>query len=361
MLVDEGILLTEIKPLAYATWILANERRAQSVMSQEENVRPILSSSDISQLPIRERVGLVIQATDVATAITRIGEAEQAGVHQVWMTQSVGMLDTLTLFAAVAAHTMRIRLGTSIVPIYPRHPLVMALQAATVDALAPGRLRLGVGTSHRHVMENVYGLSMPSPLAYLREYVAVMRQGLWEGRVDHQGTFFKMATSFPRQAQIPLLISALGERAFRLAGEVADGAISWVCPVPYLLDTALPALRAGAQAQHRPAPPLVAHIPVAMSTDEAAVQAAAMPRVSFYTKAPFYAHMFAAAGFSIAADGTGVAALVKALMVAGDQAQVEKRLRELLASGLDELLLMLVPVADEAREREQLIQVIGSL
>ncbi len=250
-------------------------------MTQQENARTILTSSDVSQLPIRERVGLVIQASDAATAIDRIREAEHAGVQQIWMTQSVGMLDTLTLFAAVAAHTTQIRLGTSIVPVYPRHPLVMAAQAATIDALAPGRLRLGVGTSHRQVMENVYGLSMPSPLAYLREYVQVMRQGLWEGRVDHQGTFFKVATSFPRQAQIPLLISALGEKAFRLAGEIADGAISWVCPVPYLLNTALPALRAGAQAQHRPVPPLVAHIPVAMSTDEAAVQAAVKPHISF--------------------------------------------------------------------------------
>jgi len=330
-------------------------------MSQERNVRSTLTSEDVSNLPVRGRVGLVIEARDVATAINRIREAEQAGVQQVWMTQSVGMLDTLTFFAAVATHTRQIRLGTSIVPIYPRHPLVMAQQAVTIDALAPGRLRLGVGTSHRHVMENMYGLSMLSPLAYLREYVEVMRQVLWEGRADHQGTFFKVVTSFPRPAQIPLLISALGENAFRLAGEIADGAISWVCPVPYLLDTALPALRAGAKAQQRPAPPLVAHIPVAMSTDEVAVQAAAIPRISFYTKAPFYAHMFAAAGFPIASDGTGVAVLVKALVVAGDQAQVEKRLRELIASGLDELLLMLVPVADEAREREQLVQVIGSL
>jgi alkanesulfonate monooxygenase SsuD/methylene tetrahydromethanopterin reductase-like flavin-dependent oxidoreductase (luciferase family) len=202
---------------------------------------------------------------------------------------------------------------------------------------------------------------MPSPLGYLREYVEVMRQGLWEGHVDHQGRFFKVATTIPRPAQIPLLISALGEKAFRLAGEIADGAISWVCPVPYLLDTALSALRAGAEAQHRPVPPLVAHIPVAMSTDEAAVQAAATPRISYYTKAPFYAHMFASAGFPIAADGTGVDTLVKALVVAGDRAQVEKRLRELLKSGLDELLLMLVPVADEVREREQLMQVIAAL
>jgi len=330
-------------------------------MSQEENVRTILTSSDVSQLPVRGRAGLAIQATDVATVINRIREAEDAGVQQAWMTQSAGMLDTLTLFAAAATQTTRIRLGTSIVPVYPRHPLVMAQQAATIDALAPGRFRLGVGTSHRHVMENIYGLSMPSPLAYLREYVEVMRQVLWEGRVEHQGTFFKVAASIPRPAQIPLLISALGEKAFHLAGEIADGAISWVCPVPYLLDTALPALRAGAQAQNRPVPPLVAHIPVAMSTDEVAVQAAAKSRISYYTKAPFYAHMFAGAGFPIDEDGTGVDALVKALVVAGNEAQVEKRVRELIASGLDELLLMLVPVADEARELAQLMRVIGSL
>ena len=330
-------------------------------MSQENTIHSVLKAEDVSTLPVRERVGLVIEARDVTAAINKIREAEQAGVQQIWMTQSVGMLDTLTLFAAAAAHTSQIRFGTSIVPIYPRHPLVMAQQAVTVDSLAPGRLRLGVGTSHRHAMENMYGLSMSSPLAYLREYVEVMRQVLWEGRVDHQGKFFRVNTSFPRTARIPLLVSALGEKAFRLAGEIADGAISWVCPVPYLLDKALPALRAGAQAHNRPVPPLVAHIPIAMSTDETAVHEAAMSRISYYTKAPFYAHMFAEAGFPIAADGSGTDRLVKSLVVAGDQDQVEKRLRELIAGGLDELLLMLVPVADEAREREQLLHIIASL
>lgn len=330
-------------------------------MSQQETTRSMLTSADVARLPERERVGLAIQAADAASTMSRIREAEQAGIRQVWMTQSVGMLDTLTLFAAVATQTTRVRLGTSIVQVYPRHPLVMALQAATINDLAPGRLRLGVGTSHRHVIEDIYGLPMPSLLAYLREYVEVMRRGLWEGRIDHQGRFFKVAAPVPRAAQIPLLISALGEKAFHLAGEIADGAISWVCPVPYLLDKALPALRAGAEAQQRPVPPLIAHIPVAMSTDEAAVQAAATQRISFYAKAPFYAHMFALAGFPVAGDGTGIDALVKALVVAGNQAQVEKRLRELLASGLDELLVMLIPVADETREREQLMQIITSL
>ncbi len=330
-------------------------------MNQEENVRTILTSEDVSHLPVRGRVGLVIEARDVDTAINKIRDAEQAGVQQVWMTQSAGMLDTLTLFAVAVTQTSQIRFGTSIVPAYPRHPLVMASQAMTIDSIAPGRLRLGVGTSHRHVMENMYGLSMSSPLAYLSEYVEVMRQILWEGKVDHQGKFFKVNTSFPRTARIPLLVSALGVKAFRLAGEIADGAISWVCPVPYLLDKALPALREGAQAVNRTSPPLVAHIPIALSADEEAVQKAAMQRISYYTKAPFYAHMFAEAGFPIGADGSGTSELVKSLVIAGDKAQVEQRLRELVESGLDEFMLMMVTVADEAREREQLLQIIASL
>src|SRR5512142_602703 len=145
--------------------MLMIERRIEIDMAQKENVRSILTSEDVSKLPERERVGLVIEARDVETAINKIREAEQAGVQQVWMTQSVGMLDTLTLYAAAAAHTTQVRFGTAIVPIYPRHPLVMAQQGVTIDSLAPGRLRLGVGPSHRHVMENIYGLSMPSPLA----------------------------------------------------------------------------------------------------------------------------------------------------------------------------------------------------
>lgn len=330
-------------------------------MSQNEPFRSIVTAEDLARMPLHQRVGLVVQSTDVASTIDRIREAEQAGVQQVWMTSSAGTLDTLTLFSAAAAQTTRIRFGTAIVPAYPRHPLVMAAQAATIEGIAPGRIRLGVGTSHRTIIENMYGLPMASPLAYLREYVEVLRAALWDGRVDHQGSFFKVATSIPRPAHIPLLISALGEKAFRLAGEVADGAISWVCPVPYLLDTALPALQAGAQSRDRPVPPLVAHIPVAISTDEAAIQSAAAQRIAFYTRSPFYAHMFALAGFPIAGDGSSVPAIVKALVVAGDQAKIAERLRELIAGGLDELMLMLIPVADETREREQLMQIIGSL
>jgi len=319
------------------------------------------SSSLTSHAAARARIGLAIEAREAAAAMTAIAEAEAAGVEQVWMTQSPPTLDTLTLFAAVATRTMHIRLGTSIVPTYPRHPLILAQQALTVSDIAPGRLRLGVGPSHRPTIEGVYGLQHAAPLAHLREYVAVLRGALWEGHVQYHGNFFKVNVTLPRTSRVPILISALREGAFRLAGEIADGAISWLCPVPYLLDKALPALRAGAQASQRPTPPLVAHVLVALSQDENAAQVAARKRIRSYTALPFYARMFADAGFPVAPDGTGLDALARSLVVFGNEAAVVEQLSHLLAQGLDELLVLLVPVEDASRERTQLMRLIGSM
>src|SRR5215218_3081643 len=119
---------------------------------------------------VRERVGLVIYGADARAAVEAIVAAEAAGVRQIWMTQGGTSPDTLAIFAAAAARTSTIRLGTAIVPTYPRHPLALAQQALAVADLAPGRLRLGIGPSHRPTIEGTYGLPMPAPLAHLREY-----------------------------------------------------------------------------------------------------------------------------------------------------------------------------------------------
>lgn len=309
----------------------------------------------------RARIGLAIEAREATKAIELIAEAEAAGVEQVWMTQSPPTLDTLTLYAATAVRTTRIRMGTSIVPTYPRHPLVLAQQALTVNDIAPGRLRLGVGPSHRPPIEGVYGLQHTAPLAHLREYVAILRSVLWEGQVEFHGDYFNVKTPSLRTAPVPILISALREGAFRLAGEISDGAISWLCPVPYLLNKALPALRAGAEASQRPVPPLVAHVLVSLSEDENAARSAARNRIQYYAALPFYSRMFADAGFPIGADGSGLDALARSLVVFGNEATVAQQLTDLLAQGLDELLVLLIPVEDAAREQAQLAHLIGSL
>jgi F420-dependent oxidoreductase-like protein len=308
----------------------------------------------------RERIGVSVSAPDVRALLRTIDEAEAAGIAQLWMTQNPTSLDSLTVFAAAFMRTQRVRLGTSIVPTYPRHPLALAQQAATVSALGPGRLRLGVGTSHRPAIERAYGFPMVRPLAHLREYVAVLRATLWEGEVDHEGQFFTARATLSQPPRLPILVAALGEEAYRLAGEISDGAISWNSPPAYLRDVALPALRAGAAAAGRPTPPLVAHSWVALSDDREAVVSAAKQALSGYARLPFYANMFAAAGYPVE-NGVVSDALAEQLVVQGDEGSVARRLAELLDTGLNELLLTVLPLGDVAVTRTRLFQLIGRL
>jgi alkanesulfonate monooxygenase SsuD/methylene tetrahydromethanopterin reductase-like flavin-dependent oxidoreductase (luciferase family) len=206
-------------------------------------------------------------------------------------------------------------------------------------------------------------LSQIAPLSYLKEYLEVLRGVLWEGSIDYQGEFFQVTDTLPRTAPVPLLISTLGLKAFRLAGEVADGALASLCPVPYLLDQALPALRAGAEEKSRPAPPVIACLPVAFSTDETAVTVSVRRLIQQLAQASTHARMFAQAGWASAVHGdeAELNALARTLVISGNEATVRDRVQELLASGLDELLLIAIPIADEAMERKQLLHLIGSL
>jgi alkanesulfonate monooxygenase SsuD/methylene tetrahydromethanopterin reductase-like flavin-dependent oxidoreductase (luciferase family) len=203
---------------------------------------------------------------------------------------------------------------------------------------------------------------MEEPLAYLEEYIGVLRTALWEGSVDHQGKAFTAKVKMNHPQPVPVLIAALGEKAFRLAGAKSDGAISWNVPARHLLAVSLPALREGAESAGRTPPPLVAHVPVVLSNDADAARAAAKRSLSVYARLPFYTNMWAAAGYPVEADGLVSNDLIDNLVVMGDEAAVAARLRELLDSGLDELLLNGLLVGsreDAADEQNRLIRFIG--
>jgi F420-dependent oxidoreductase-like protein len=308
------------------------------------------------------RAGLAIRRPDPAATLAAIIRADEQGLPTAWSTVGGTNPDAVTLFAAAAARTTRIGLGTAIVPTYPRHPIALASQALVLAALAPGRFRLGVGPSHRPTIEGMFGLPFDKPLGHLREYLVVLRGLLWEGAVDFEGAHFRVhakllpGTEPPRT---PLLISALRAGAFRLAGEVADGAISWVCPVPYLVDTARPVLEAGAESAGRPRPPLIGHVPVALSEDRGAARAAARQQLAIYGRLPFYARMFRDAGFPVAPDGTMSDALLDELVVSGSPEAIATRLHQIQAAGVDELLVMPVTVADLEAEEAALIRLLA--
>jgi F420-dependent oxidoreductase-like protein len=309
----------------------------------------------------RERVGLVVDGSNAAVAVQTIVAAENAGVRQIWMTQAPVWPDVLTTFAAAATKTSVVRFGTSIVPTYPRHPLVLAQQALALNDIAPNRVRLGIGPSHRFIIEEMYGLQQRKPLAHLREYAEILHAALWEGKVDYHGDFYNVVATLPSTPQVPVLISTLGEKAFQLAGQIADGAISWVCPVPYLLRTGIPTLRASAAVVERSAPPMVAHVSVALSEDKNSIMSAGHQLLDFYAKVPFYANMFSSAGFRLTTGQTVPDSLVDNLVIFGNEDSVAARFSELLATGLDELMVSLVPIKDNVNEMRQLMHMIGQL
>jgi alkanesulfonate monooxygenase SsuD/methylene tetrahydromethanopterin reductase-like flavin-dependent oxidoreductase (luciferase family) len=172
-------------------------------------------------------IGVAVRGDHASELLDTIEQAERQGIHAAWMTTGGARLDSITVFAAAAQRTERIKLGTSIVPTFPRHPLVMVQQTQVVAQLAPGRFRLGVGPSHRPMMESM-GMNFTSPLGHLREYVHILKALLQEGKVDFDGDYYHAHDSIPQPVDVPVMASALQKGSFELCGEVADGAISWV-------------------------------------------------------------------------------------------------------------------------------------
>ena len=166
-------------------------------------------------------VGVNLAEPTAPETVDLIVRAEEAGVPAYWLT--IGPQDPLIIFAGAASRTRSITMGTSIVPTFPRHPLALAMQAIAIGQLSPGRFRLGVGPSHRPTMENTWGITFERPLSHLREYVGVLRSALTTGEVDVDGPNFRVHTRIPNPPQVPIMISALREASFRLAGEIADG------------------------------------------------------------------------------------------------------------------------------------------
>ena len=169
--------------------------------------------------------------------------------------------------------------------------------------------------------------------------------------MDFKGNRLTTRAQIAGPTGVTVVASALRTNGFQVCGELADGAISWVCPLPYLKEVAIPAILEGAERAGRTPPPLLAHVPVVVSEDVAAVREAARKQIGFYPRVPFYSQMLQDAGFPEAKDGELSDRMIDTLVVAGSASEVKARLRVLPAYGAGELLAMpILPVGDpEAR------------
>lgn len=312
-------------------------------------------------MSIAGKIGLGFHPTDTAQGLDIITRAEAAGVGTAWTVMSPLDRDTVTMLAAAAMRTNRIKLGTAVVPAFTRHPLGLATQVLVLEDLAPGRIRLGIGTSHERTMVPAYGLPFDRPLSQLREYLQILHPLLQTGSVTFSGDFYRVDATFRVATETPVLISALREHAFELAGAMADGAISWLCPPTYLSDVALPAMRRGAEQTGREAPPLIAHVLVAPSEEQDRVRAAAREVLAYYEIRPFYRRMFAAAGFPLADGETIPDALIDALVISGSDDAIAEGLLQRLGLGADELVVGVVPGDDLRAAEDGVLRVVAGL
>jgi 5,10-methylenetetrahydromethanopterin reductase len=287
-----------------------------------------------------EVLGTPVPPQEIVDDVRR---AEADGFGSAWSVHFSRGVDALDVLAVAGARTSQIDLGVGIVPTYPRHPLALAQQAATTQAFCGGRLTLGVGVSHRPVIEDLHGLPYTRPAAHLRDYLSVLVPLLRDGHVSYRGEFFQVDGGFvvPGTSPVPVLVGALSPLMVQAAGELADGVVTWLAGPRSLGEDIIPRLRAAAAG--RPAPRVVAALPVAVGDDVSRARQAADEVFARYTGFDNYRRLL---------DREGVSS-PGALALTGTEAEVEKQLRRLADLGVTELWPIIFPVGDAAASRQR--------
>jgi probable F420-dependent oxidoreductase len=250
---------------------------------------------------------------DLRRTLDRVALADRLGYEAVYTTHIAGR-DSLTVLMAYAAASERIKLGTGVVPIFSRTPATMAQTAATIDEYSGGRMVLGLGVSHRVTVENWHGQKITKPVTQMREYVGGVRailRGTEPPESEHFPTKFAFV-GYSARADLPIYVAALSPNMIRLAGELADGVMLWLCCPSYIESTVVPALREGVEASGRRFEDfdVVAAVPTALTDDSEAARAALRRDLIPYASLPFYRAMLEASGFGeeLAAFDDGMAA-----------------------------------------------------
>ncbi len=285
------------------------------------------------------------------TALERVRKADELGFDSVYVTQIAGR-DALTLLAAYASVSERIRLGTGVLPIFARTPVAMAQAAATIDELSGGRMVLGLGVSHGVTVENWFDAKITKPIAQMREYVGIVR-AIMRAEAPPEGEFFNTRFQFmgyePRP-DLPIYVAGLSPNMLRLAGEIGDGVMLWLCNPDYIRDVVVPAVAEGRQRAGKGMDgfDLVAAVPVGLTDDPDDARARQRAELVPYASLPFYRTMLERSGFGddLAAFDQGVQAgdmerakaglsdrMLAALGGIGDAEEVRAAVRRYLDAG----------------------------
>ena len=274
-------------------------------------------------------IGAVTGPATLGDTISQARSAAGSGLRSVWAAQALGW-DSLTLLAVVGSAVPRVGLGTAVVPTPQRHPLVLASQALSVQAAVSGRLTLGIGSGVGAMVEGMFGLPHDRPARRLREYLTVLAPLLRGEAVEHHGETLTAVGQVTRPGTTTpqVLLAALGPAMLRIAGELADGTVTWMTGPRTLGEHIVPTISRATQASGRRSPRVVAGVLVCVTDDADGARSRIAAGYQMAGQVPEYRSVL---------DREGGAAGPADIAVIGDEASVARGLRRYADAGATEL------------------------
>ncbi len=291
------------------------------------------------------KTGLMLGASDgpdatLAGLLKSAQTAEEKGFDSVWMANIFGF-DAISALSLVGQVTSRIELGTAVTPTYPRHPTAIAQQALTAAAASNNRFSLGIGLSHKLVIEDMLGFSYDKPARHMREYLSVLGPLLKGETANFSGEQYKVANvklEVPGAERVPVLVAALGPVMLKLAGELADGTVTWMTGPKTLGDHIIPGIGSGASAVGKPTPKIAAGFPVLLTNKVDEAKARIDKVLAIYGMLPSYRAMLDREGAAGPSD----------IAIVGDEATLRDGMQRLKDIGVTDFCASIV--ADGAEE-----------
>ena len=298
------------------------------------------------------RIGSILNVDQpFAGVVDQLRRLADAGFDHAFATQIFGP-DALTLLAAAGAEVPGIRLGTGVVPIHPRHPMMLAAQALTVQAVTDNRLILGIGLSHQVMVEGIWGMSYEKPARYMKEYLASLMPLLRGEAVSSTGERVTTTTPLPigvvGATAPPVLVAALGTVMLKLAGTVADGTVTWMTGTSTVGDHIVPTITAAAEAAGRPAPRIGVSLPVSVTSNPDAAKERINQEMAIYPSLPSYKAMLDKEGAESAAD----------IGFVGDEESVAASVARLADAGATDFM---ASITGDQAERERTFALLSEL
>ena len=273
------------------------------------------------------------------------------GFSSAWMAHIFG-LDALTALAVAGHGIAGLEIGTAVVPTYPRHPAALAQQALTAALALDGQLTLGIGLSHKIVIEDMYGHSFEAPAGHMSEYLSILLPLLDGQPADFDGATMRahLGLSTPRLGRVPVLLAAMGPRLLRLAGERTAGTLLWMTGPATIRDYIAPTITAAAQSAGRPAPRIVCNLPVCVTDDPDAARARASKGFQIYGELPSYRAMLDREGAAGPAD----------VAIVGGEDSVANQVAALADCGVTDFVATEFAKGDDKQRTRELLKTLAA-